>query len=57
MLDLYVESKKQNKQTKQIRRYRVCTDACQMEWGLGSWVKRVKGLTVQIGSHKTVTGM
>ena len=43
-----MESKKDkiNQQTKQkqTHRYREKTDGCQMEGGLGNWVKNVKGL-------------
>ena len=43
---LYVESKKQNWQAeqKQTHRYREHFDSCQIEEGLGGWVKKVKGL-------------
>ena len=38
-----IESKKQAEQ-KQNHRYRECFDSGQMAWGLGRWVKKVKGL-------------
>ena len=41
-----MESKKQNKQTKekQTHRYREQTDGCQIRGGLRDWVKKVKEL-------------
>ena len=38
-------------------RYRKQTDGCWKEGTFGDWVKKVKGLEVQIDSYKIVTGV
>ena len=51
------KNKLSKKEQKQNHRYRECFDGCHMGWESRGWAKKVKGLKVQIGSYRRVTGM
>ena len=56
---VYMDSKEQNKQTKQkqTHRYREPTNGCQMRGGLGAGWKRWSYQAIQISGYKIVMGM
>ena len=47
----------EQRKQKQTHRCREQPDGCHRGGNLGDWIKQVKGVRLQIGSYKRVTGM